>query len=165
VFTLWRLRAPAHTLWIFQSEGGDVTQEAADEYFRLLEHVVAATPEPFATLYDMSRPLGHFLPFAMQLARVAGRVRETMLPVRTVVVCLSPTARNVMRLIIGIIGGRSPWVIVDSAEKGYLAAMAPARDDEQALSDDYEGTSLTEGLDPVATARGLQSAAMVGSSA
>ena len=129
VFTLWRLRAPgAHTVWIFQAEGGEVTQAAADEYFRLLEHVVAPTPEPFATLYDMSRPLGHFLPFAMQLARVAGRIRESMVPVRTAVVCLNPTARNVMRLIIGIIGGQSPWVIVDSAEKGYRAAMAPARD-------------------------------------
>jgi len=164
VFTLWRIEGVVSHLstesqvppmpptkrvvWVFQSEGGEVNQVAADAYFDALRDTVAPTLDSFCTLYDFSLPLTGFMPFALQLAANVGEIRRTMKPVRTVLVCGSATARNVLRLIIRIAGGSSPYVLVDNLEKGWELAFAPEANDESPLRDDFEDrASLNAGLD------------------
>lgn len=149
VFTLWRSVDPQRTVWVFQSEGGAVTQEAADAYFAALRETVAPTEGSFVTLYDFTSPLSNFVPFALQLAQNARGIREVMKPLRTVIVCTNATARNVMRLIISTVGGSSPYVLVDNVTTGWQEALRVADGaPETAVRDCYEGTSLFEGLDP-----------------
>lgn len=167
VFTLWRVEgrctaSRARVVWIFQSEGGAVTQDTADAYFDLLESTVASCPEAFVTFYDFTGGITNFLPFAMQLASKAGRIREVMKPVRTVILCPSATVRNVMRLIISLVGGDSPYVIVDTLDEGWETAFAAREEAETRLRDSFEGTSLTAGMDPELTARHIASMSLSG---
>lgn len=157
VFTLWRSADRERTVWVFQSEGGGVTQDAADAYFEALRETVAPTEGSFVTLYDFTAPLSNFVPFALQLAQNAKEIREVMKPLRTVIVCTNATARNVMRLIISTVGGSSPYVLVDNVTSGWQEALRVADGaPETGVRDCYEGTSLFEGLDPamVASAAG-----------
>ena len=158
VFSLWRVdgfctKGAPRVVWIFQSEGGAVTQEAADSYFQHLETTVATCESDFVTFYDFTDALSNFMPFALQLAKKAARIREVMKPVRTVIVCPNPAVRNVMRIIISIVGGDSPYVIVGTLDQGWETAFAAREDGEKALRDSYEGTSLLTGLDPELAAR------------
>jgi hypothetical protein len=159
VFTLWKVSGKCNvglprTVWIYQAEGGEVTQGAADAYFSSLEFKVAVTEGEFTTFYDLTNSLRNFLPFALQLAKNARRIRELMRPVRTVILCTHAGMRNIMRFIIRMVGGDSPYVIVDSVDAGWAAAFrARSTSSEAGLSDAYEGTSLTAGLDPELTAR------------
>jgi hypothetical protein len=146
VFTLWSVDRGERRVFIFQSEGGAVTQTAADAYFHVLRTVVAPEKREYVTLYDLSRPLSDFTRFALQLGRNVREIRETLLPVRTVIVCPNATARNVMRIILGIVGGSRPYVIVDTLDKGWSAAFAAARADEQGILDEFD-EPLTQGLD------------------
>lgn len=153
VYTLWRVagecaRGAPRTVWIFQGEGGAVCEETATAYFEALRHTVAPTTGSFVTLYDFTQPLSNILPFSLQLARNAAEIRSKMRCVRTVIVCTSPAARNVMRFVVGLVGGERPYVIVDSVEKGWEAAFAAEEAGEAALLDDYEGVPLSEGMDP-----------------
>ena len=152
-YTLWRVtgecaRGAPRTVWIFQGEGGSVCEETASAYFEALRHKVAPTSGSFVTLYDFTQPLSNILPFAPQLARNAAEIRSKMRCVRTVIVCTSSAARNVLRFVAGLVGGERPYVIVDSVEKGWEAAFAAEEAGEAALRDDFEGVPLSEGLDP-----------------
>jgi hypothetical protein len=51
-----------------------------------------------------------------------------------------------MRIILGIVGGSRPYVIVDTLDKGWSAAFAAARADEQGILDEFD-EPLTQGLD------------------
>ena len=167
VFTLWRVdgvctaRLP-RVVWIFQAEGGAVTQEVADAYFELLEGTVAKTAEDFVTFYDFTGSIKNFLPFAMQLASNAARIRKVMKPVRTVILCPNTTVRNIMRLIISAVGGDSPYVIVDSLDEGWQTAFGKREDCEAGVRDSYEGESLTAGINADEAARGLVTLSMGG---
>lgn len=158
VFTLWRVegfctKGEPRVVWIFQSEGGAVTQEAADSYFERLELTVASCETDFVTFYDFTDALSNFLPFALQLAKTAARIRELMKPVRTVILCPSAAVRNVIRIIISIVGGQSPYVIVATLDEGWETAFAARGCSENTLQDSYEGTSLLAGLNPEVAAR------------
>ena len=75
---------------------------------------------------------------------------------RTVVVCESQTVRSVLRLLIGLAGGTSPYVIVDTVDAGWREALAARRDEETGVRDCFGGSaSLTEGLDPRQLALGV----------
>ena len=168
VYTLWQVRGKCaagepRVVWVFQCEGGDVTAAAADSYFEALEQRVAATPEAFVTLYDFTLPLGNFLPFTAKFARSVNRLRGLLLrQVRTVVVCESQSVRSVLRLLIGLVGGTSPYVIVDTVDAGWREALAAQRDKETGVQDCFDGSaSLTEGLDPRQVALGASQMASV----
>jgi hypothetical protein len=167
VFTLWRVdgvctaRQP-RVVWVFQAEGGAVTQKVADAYFELLQGPVARTAEDFVTLYDLTGGIGNFLPFAMQLAANAARVRAVMRPVRTVILCPSTTARNVMRLIIGAVGGDRPYVIVDTLDEGWRAAFGRRENSEAGLRDSFDGEPLMAGISLDAAASGLAALSLGG---
>lgn len=152
VFTLWRSADEQRTVWVFQSEGGSVTQEAADAYFSALRHKVAPTRGTFVTLYDFTEPLSNFVPFALQLARNARDIRELMCPLRTVIVCTSSTVRNIMRLIIATVGGTSPYVLVENVSNAWQEAVREPDGQQTGVRDCYEGTSLMAGLDPALVA-------------
>ena len=169
VFTLWRVEGictafKPRVVWIFQAEGGAVTKEAADAYFELLEFTVAGCLDDFVTFYDFTGGITNFLPFAMQLASNAGRIRAVMKPVRTIILCPNATVRNVMRIIISLVGGESPYVIVDTLDQGWETAFAARKVAESPLRDSYEGTSLTSGMDPALTAQHVASMTMDGGS-
>ncbi len=156
-YTLWRVtgkctRGAPRTVWIFQGEGGSVSEETATAYFEALRGSVAPTRGSFVTLYDFTQPLSNILPFALQLARNAAEIRSKMRCVRTVIVCTSPAARNVLRFVVGLVGGERPYVIVDSVDKGWEAAFAAEEEAEAPLRDDFEGVPLSDGLDPVCAA-------------
>lgn len=148
VFTLWKTDEARHCIWVFQSEGGSVTQQAADAYFEALRNKVARSDGDFVTLYDLTESLSNFVPFALQLAQNAREIREKMRPLRTVIVCPNATARNVMRLIISIVGGDSPYVLVEDISSAWAEATCPAGASEKGVRDCYDGTSLMAGLDP-----------------
>ena len=147
VFTLWRTTEAQHCIWVFQAEGGCVTQETADAYFAALRNTVARSEGDFVTLYDFTEPLSNFVPFALQLAKNAREIRDKMRPLRTVIVCPNATARNVMRLIIGMVGGDSPYVLVEDIASAWSEATLPAGAAENGVRDCY-GTPLSAGLDP-----------------
>ena len=167
VFTVWRVQGRCtlglpRSVWIFQSEGGAVTQETADCYFDLLEFTVASCSNDFVTFYDFTGGITNFVPYAMQLASNAARIRQVMKPVRTVILCPNAAVRNVMRIIISLVGGDTPYIIVDTLDEGWEAAFAARDTTEIGLRDTYEGTSLTAGLDPDLTAQHLASMAING---
>ena len=139
VFTLWKTQRN-HTVWVFQSEGGGVTQEAADAYFDALKGKVATTEGEFVTLYDFTQSLSNFVPFALQLAQHAREIRERMRPIRTVIVCPNATARNVMRIIIATVGGSSPYVLVEDITAAWVQALEPTSGTETGVRDCYEPT-------------------------
>jgi hypothetical protein len=76
--------------------------------------------------------------------------------VRTVVICESQTVRNILRLAIGLVGGTSPYVIVNTVDAGWREAFAAQRENEAKVQDSFEGGSgsLTQGLDPLQLACG-----------
>ena len=157
VYTLWRVDGKStdgapRAVWIFQAEGGAITQDAVDAYFRSLEQSISKTDGEFVTFYDFSLGISNFIPYALQLARTATRIRELMAPVRTVVLCTSATMRNAMRLVIQTVGGTRPYVIVDNLDAGWEQSFLPRDGDEQLISDSFEGTPVTEGLDMAAVA-------------
>lgn len=164
VFTLWKAQGK-HVVWVFQSEGGSVTQEAADAYFDALRGKVASTEGDFATLYDFTQPLSNFVPFALQLAQNAREIRERMRPMRTVIVCPNATARNVMRIIIATVGGSSPYVLVEDITAAWVQALEPRSATDSGVRDCYEGQSLTSGLDPTLMASAASQNVAAGSSA
>ena len=147
VFTLWKADEEQHCIWVFQAEGGAVTQEAATAYFAALHETVAKCESDFVTLYDFTEPLSNFVPFALQLAQNAREIREKMRPMRTVIVCPNSTARNVMRLIIRIVGGDSPYVLVEDIGAAWAESRRPRSSADKGVQDCYEGTSLMAGLD------------------
>jgi len=161
VFTLWKAEEAQHSIWVFQAEGGAVTQAAADAYFAALRNTVAECGSDFVTLYDFTEPLSNFVPFALQLAQNAREIRVKMRPLRTVIVCPNATARNVMRLIIGIVGGDSPYTLVEDIAAAWAEAMRPRSSADKGVQDCYEGTSLVAGLDAglIASAAAQTSAA------
>ena len=129
VYTLWRAvgecaAGELRTVWVFQAEGGRISEEAVEAFFEALRSYVAPTVGSYVTFYDFSEPVSNVAPFALQLARTLAAIRSQMRCVCTVVVCVDPVTRGVLRYIAELVGGDRPYVIVDSAAKGWEAALA-----------------------------------------
>ncbi len=137
VFTVWCVRRERHDVWIFQAEGGAVTDETADGYFRTLTERVHVTKRDFVTLYDFTKPLSNFMPYAMRLAAEGKALRQRCPPMRTVVVCPDEAVRDVMRIIIDMVGGDSPYVLTKTVEDGWTRAFAE-QEQEEFIKDDYD---------------------------
>lgn len=125
-----------------------MTQKEATAYFDALRDQVSVGSEDFVTLYDFTEPLSNFVPFALQLAQNARSIREKMRPLRTVILCRNATVRNIMRLIISMVGGERPYVLVDDIAEAWSEAVRAGDVTETGVRDCYDGESLLSGLDP-----------------
>lgn len=155
VFTLWRVdgvcsaRKP-RTVWIVQAEGGAVTSEAAEAFINCLMNHIYQTEGSFTTLYDFTQKINNLLPHVMELAHKAAEIRQNARnkPVRTVLVCPNAFLRNLILLILNLVGTSDrPHAIVACTDAGWEKAFETESANEKTLTDTYEGVPPLEGID------------------